>query len=143
MFHLYCLLIVTVLPLWKDQYASTRREGQYASTLREDQYASTLREDQYAPTLRDDQYASTLREDQYATTLRDRASNHIIQLFFSLTALTWFSSSLTDRFQSVLIEGNYSSDFNLMYGAPQCSVLGPVLFTIYVCATFRQHFKIS
>ena len=30
------------------------------------------------------------------------------------TALTWFSSYLADRFKLVLIEGNYSSDFNLI-----------------------------
>ena len=48
------------------------------------------------------------------------------------TALTRFSSYLTDRFQSVLTDGNYSSGFNLMYGVPQCSVLGPVLFTKYM-----------
>ena len=58
------------------------------------------------------------------------------------TALTWFSSCLTDRFQSVLIEGNYSSDFNLMYRVPQGSVLGPVLFSIYMlplCNILKSH----
>ena len=39
---------------------------------------------------------------------------------------------MADRSQSVLIEGNYSSDFNLMHGVPQGSVLGPVLFTMYM-----------
>ena len=48
-------------------------------------------------------------------------------------SLMWFSSYLTDRFQSVLVEGNCSSDFNLMYGVPQGSVVGPVLFTMYIC----------
>ena len=46
------------------------------------------------------------------------------------TVLKWFSSYLTDRFHSVLQEGNYWSDFTLMYGVPQDSVLGPVLFTL-------------
>ena len=48
------------------------------------------------------------------------------------TAITWLSSYLTDRFQSVLKDGNCSSDFNLMYGVPRGSVLGPVLFTMYL-----------
>ena len=47
-------------------------------------------------------------------------------------ALTWFTSYLTERSQSVYVEGNYSSDFKLMYGVPQGSVLGPVLFTMYM-----------
>ena len=50
----------------------------------------------------------------------------------SRTALTWFLSYLTDRCQSVLIDGNYSSDFNLMYGVPEGSVVGPVLFKMYI-----------
>ena len=44
----------------------------------------------------------------------------MVNFGISGTALTWFSSYLTDRFQSVLIDGNYPSDFNLMYGVPQC-----------------------
>ena len=73
------------------------------------------------------------------STLLNRLS---VNFGISGTALTLFSSYLTERSQSVLIEGNYSSDFNLMYGVPQGSVLGPILFTMFVYATFRQHFII-
>ena len=52
------------------------------------------------------------------STLLNRLS---VNFGLSGTALTWFSSYLTDRFQLVLIDGNYSSDFNLMYGVPQGS----------------------
>ena len=45
------------------------------------------------------------------STLLNRLSVHF---GISGTVLTWLSSYLTDRFQSVLIEGNYSSDLNLM-----------------------------
>ena len=49
----------------------------------------------------------------------------------SQTALNWFSSYLLNRTYSVLIQGISSSTIKLMYGVPQGSVLGPVLFNLY------------
>ena len=46
-------------------------------------------------------------------------------------ALSWFKSYLTERFQSVIIDGEMSSPSLLACGVPQGSVLGPVLFTLY------------
>ena len=45
------------------------------------------------------------------------------------TALKWFHSYLSNRKQGILINGNYSSDFDLPQGVPQGSYLGPLLFT--------------
>ena len=45
------------------------------------------------------------------------------------SALKWFSSYLTERFQSVKIGFTLSDLQNLLFGIPQCSVLGPVLST--------------
>ena len=47
------------------------------------------------------------------------------------TALSWFSSYLSDRKQTVFINGIYSQSAHLTCGVPQGSVLGPVLFTLY------------
>ena len=45
--------------------------------------------------------------------------------------LDWFSSYVTNRTQTVAISGFKSAPSPLLYGVPQGSVLGPVLFTLY------------
>jgi hypothetical protein len=47
------------------------------------------------------------------------------------TALNWFQSYILGRIQSVLINGTTSSILELLFGVPQGSVLGPLLFIIY------------
>jgi hypothetical protein len=45
--------------------------------------------------------------------------------------LSWFESYLSGRFQSVSIGNVSSSQSPLLFGVPQGSILGPVLFTLY------------
>ena len=45
--------------------------------------------------------------------------------------LAWFTSYVSGHFQSITISGNMSNPRPLLYGVPQDSVLGPVLFTLY------------
>ena len=50
---------------------------------------------------------------------------------FAGSALKWFRSYLQDRFQSVKIGSSLSNLFKFKFGVPQCSVLGPLLFSLF------------
>jgi hypothetical protein len=48
------------------------------------------------------------------------------------TLLKWFESYLTDRSQRVVLSGHSSSPAPVKSGVPQGSILGPLLFIVYV-----------
>ena len=47
-------------------------------------------------------------------------------------SLNWFRSYLHDRFQYTEYNGTCSDVINLATGVPQGSILGPLLFIIYI-----------
>ena len=48
------------------------------------------------------------------------------------SAVTWFSSYLSDRHQLVDVSGTFSAEASITCGVPQGSILGPLLVLIYV-----------
>ena len=53
------------------------------------------------------------------------------------SVFNWFSSYLSNRSQSVTIEGVLSEKFKLDFGVPQGSCLGPLLFVVYASKLFK------
>ena len=52
-------------------------------------------------------------------------------------ALEWFLSYLSGRSQRVLFEGATSDSFDLRFGVPQGSCIGPLLFVVYASNLFE------
>ena len=52
------------------------------------------------------------------------------QHMYGISGISWFSSYLTNRTQSVIVNDHISQVSSLSFGVPQVSVLGPVLFIL-------------
>ena len=51
---------------------------------------------------------------------------------FPANLVAWIESFITGRYQSVVIKGAHSQESLIVSGVPQGTVLGPVLFLIFV-----------
>ena len=55
---------------------------------------------------------------------------------FSLSALRFISSYLFNRKQRTKINASYTFWEEILFGVPQGSILGPLLFNIFMCVLF-------
>ena len=53
-------------------------------------------------------------------------------LGLSKSSVNWFNAYLTNRTQSVIINGIHCNAEPILYGVPQGSILGPLLFIMYI-----------
>lgn len=58
--------------------------------------------------------------------------NKLRRIGIDCMLLKWFHSYLSDRFASVVFNGSKSIKFNIPCGVPQGSVLGPILFNVFI-----------
>ena len=58
------------------------------------------------------------------------------------TSLNWFRSYLHDRYQYTEYNGTCSDVINLTTGVPQGSILGPLLFILYIWTIYMLQHKI-
>lgn len=61
-----------------------------------------------------------------------RLLHKLLPMNFSNNTINWIESYLTDRKQSVVVDGKTSYLREIVNDVPHCSVLGPLLFSIYV-----------
>lgn len=68
----------------------------------------------------------------FETLIRERLLEKLFQYGIKGIALQWFRSYLNDRAQYVRFGDIMSNLISTKYGVPQGSVLGPLLFIIYI-----------
>ena len=71
-------------------------------------------------------------EKAFDSVPHDRLLLKLNQYGISGELLTWFSKFLTNRYQRVVLEGYHSDLVLVRSGVPQGSILGPLLFLLYV-----------
>ena len=72
--------------------------------------------------------------------IRDDILVDTLQTHFGITdkALLWVRSYLDGRRQRVEVDGILSREFGVLWGVPQGSCLGPLLFTLYASRLFQE-----
>ena len=68
----------------------------------------------------------------FDSVLHERLLQKLEQYGIAGSLLTWFRNFLVGRQQRVLVQGSCSSWTSVKSGVPQGTILGPILFLIYI-----------
>ena len=58
---------------------------------------------------------------------------------FDVKSLKFILAYFTNRKQKTKIGSSFSDFLNILFGVPQGSILGPLLFIIYICDLFMRY----
>ena len=58
---------------------------------------------------------------------------------FDIKSLNFILAYFTNRKQKTKIGSSFSDFLNILFGVPQGSILGPLLFIIYICHLFMEY----
>ena len=68
----------------------------------------------------------------FDTINHDIMLHKLLSLGSSDSAVVWFKSYLSNRTQSICVNGVLSEPQSIQFGVPQGSLLGPLLFLVYI-----------